>query len=146
MSMYSAFKTDGRLEQEGRWLEYDYGDSKFRVLLARAGGSNRRYEKTMEVIAREHRAKLKTGMMSNDQSTTILRDVFAKSIVLGWETWVDGKFVPGIEGPDGKLLPFSRDNVVETFTNLPDLFDDLREQAANFQLFRADELETEAKN
>lgn len=141
--MYKQFQTDKQAEQEG--IVIDYGD--FRVTVARAGGSNRKYKKLLNTMAKPYQRLLDTDAMDDVKADKIVMEVFAKTVVKKWETLVDGKWKSGIENPDGKaLLPVNVENLVKTFTALPDLFDDLRDQASKSGLFRAALKEAAAKN
>lgn len=141
-SMYGAFETSKEMERQGIWL--DYGD--FRLRIARAGGSNKNYQKAMEAKTRPHRKAIEAESFENDRALEILKEVYADHVVLAWETKQDGEWISGIEAQDGSLLPFGRDNVVATFTNLPDLFTEVQQQASKANLYRAQLLEEAAKN
>jgi hypothetical protein len=148
MGMYDQFKTDGNLETQG--IVLDYGD--FRVTVARAGGANKRFERTLEAKTKAYKRAIQTETLPNEKGKAILREVFAEAVVLNWEVRKPGKkegedtWEVGIEGPSGDVLPFSADNVAATFKALPDLFADIQEQAGKVSLFRAAVLEAEAGN
>ena len=69
--------------------------------------------------------------------TSILREVYADTVVIGWSN---------VEGADGKPMAFTRENVIKLFTDLPELFADVQDQATNLALFRAEINEQDAKN
>lgn len=142
MSMYDKFKTDENREVNGIIL--DYGD--FRVRVARAGGQNKRYAKVLEAKSRPYQRAIQTETINFELQLSILREVYAESVILKWETLVGGDWKEGIEGEDGKLLPVTVPNLVATFEALPDLFSDIRAQADRQALFRADLLKDQAKN
>lgn len=148
MGMYDQFKTDGNLETQG--IVLDYGD--FRVTIARAGGANKKFERTMEFKTKAYKRAIQTETLPNEKGKAILREVFAEAVVLNWEVRKPGKkdgedtWEVGIEGPSGDVLPFSAENVAATFKALPDLFADIQEQAGKVALFRAAVLEAEAGN
>lgn len=124
MSTYGQFRTNPKVEKEGVVL--DYGEAgAFRV--ARAGGSNKAYLSAIEKMHRKYRKQIQLGILSEAVSQKILRDIFADTVILGWE---------GVTGPDGEPLEFNRANVLRVLEDLPDLFQDIREQAANVALFR----------
>lgn len=131
MGLYDKFKTDEGLETKGVWL--DYGDGE-RILIARAGGSNRAFVRAMERVARKYPS---TEHLSEDVSRRILNEVYADTVVLGWQC---------IKGPDGADLPFNRENCVKLFEDLPELFREIREQSGRLAVFRATQLEADAKN
>lgn len=133
MGMYEDFKTDAAMERDG--IVLDYGE--FRVTVARAGGANKQYLKLLEVKTRPHQRAIQAGLLDNERSMAILREAYAETVVRNWEVRREDQWVQGIEGADGTLLPFTKENVLTTFQNLPDLFQDLMEQAGRGMLFRA---------
>ena len=119
---YRQFKTDGALERDGVALDYDG----FSITVARAGGSNRRYSAAMAQRTKAIRSALRTGHVDEATNQRILREVMADTVVLGWA---------GVTGRDGEPLPFSRENVVRLFTDLPDLMADVFQQASELANF-----------
>ena len=143
MSMYQQFKTDTQAERKG--IVLDYGD--FRVTIARAGGANKRFQKTLEARTRHLKRLIQTDSLDNEQAEPIVREVYAEAVVLDWELkQPDGSWVQGIEGPGGEVLPVNKENILLTFNNLPDLFADVKEQALKASLFRSALKEEAAKN
>ena len=132
MSMYKTFATESDFEING--ISLDYGS--FRVKIARAGGKNKRFAKVLEAKAKPFRRAIQTEMMDQEQGLELLRQVYAEAVILNWETLVDGEWKVGIEGPDGDLLAFSKENIVMTLKNLPDLFQDIKDAADKAALFR----------
>lgn len=124
MGTYQAFGRNESREQEG--VIVDLGESgKFR--LARAGGSNKRYQKSLESGMRPHRRAFQQGTLSDEVANAVLLNAFCDAVVLGWE---------GVTGPDGQPLPYSRDAAKKLLTDLPDLFTILRDAAADVSIFR----------
>lgn len=148
MSLYKNFQTDPALEKGGVWI--DYGD--FRVLLAHAGGANKKYINVMDKKFKPLRQAINAGTLDNDRAQKMLMDLYAETIVLDWETIYqavdDDAPSPqrGIEGPNGELLPFTIENVKMTFRNLPNVFMDLKTQAEQISNYRVRDLEAEAGN
>lgn len=143
MSMYQKFKTDKELEKAGVVL--DYGD--FRVTIARAGGANKRFAKTLERKSKPYTRAIRTETMENDQALNLIQETYSESVVLNWETKVDNKWAVGIENPNGgKLLPPTPENILTTFKELPDLFADIQEQAGRMTIFREEIREDNSKN
>ena len=142
MSLYSNFQTDPNLEKNGVWI--DYGT--FRVLLAFAGGANKRYLSMMDKKFKPLRQAIHAGTLDNDRAQKMLMELYAEAVILDWETIHEDKPQRGIEGPNGELLPFTVENVKMTFANLPNLFLDLKTQSELISNFRIRELEAEAGN
>lgn len=134
MSMYTQFETDTEREQKGVWL--DYGN--FRVMIARAGGANKNYQKALERVTKSHRHAIKAETVDPELADDLVRRVFAQTVVLDWETKVGKAFKKGIEQKDKKeLLPVNRENILITLRALPALFEDIQEQSRSIALFRA---------
>lgn len=134
MSTYGSFKTDEKMEREGVWL--DLGSAgKFK--LARAGGANREYEKKLSAASKPHRRAIETGTIDPKVSISLLADVFADTVVLGWE---------GVTGEDGKPLSFTVENCRKLLNDLPELFVELQQASAKAANFRREALEIAAGN
>lgn len=132
--LYQKFATNKKAEQEG--IVLDYGDGMtFRI--ARAGGSNVRFEKAAQAKMRKFGLQAKHDLLEPEQMRSIFREVVAETVVLGWT---------GVTDEDGNELPFTKENCIKVFTDLPDLFDDVLEQSRKASLFKEHILEGEAKN
>lgn len=130
---YSIFRTDKALEKEG--IVLDYGD--FKIKVARAGGANSAFQKALTAKIRPYKRQLDAGTIPDDVAEKLFLDVYAESVVLGWE---------GVTDENGKLLPYSKENAVKLFSDLPDLFRDVQNQAAAISNFRAEVTEDTIKN
>lgn len=149
MGLYSSFKTSPKLEKEGIWRDFGH----CRILLARAGGSNQKYNIIMEKYGKDNLRALQAGLIGNDKAMGMLHDAYTNSVILAWETNVSGddanpQWEPGIENPDGSgnLLPFNNENVKATLKALPDLFMELKATAENQQFYLASIIEGAVKN
>lgn len=139
MNLYQQFKTDSNAETGG--IDLNYGENSkgqpILIKIARAGGSNKKYQKVIAELSRPHRRSIQSETLPPEKSDALLRKAFARSVVLGWS---------GVEDAEGKPMDYSEENVEKLFKDLPDLFADVREQANSSALFRAEILETTAKN
>ena len=149
MSMYGQLETDKALETKG--VEVDYGS--FRVTLARAGGANKRYEKILDAKSKPHRRAMKTETMDNEVAIGVMREVYADSIILHWESKdAKGEWKKGIEAKPKKvgdpinIVPFNRDNVVQAMVDLPELLIWFKEDAEKLSLYLVQLLEEDVKN
>jgi hypothetical protein len=137
--IYGLFQTNVDMEQQGVVL--NYGDNAagqpVRVKIARAGGSNARFAKALEARMRPYRRQFETGTLDDKVATAMLIEVFADSVILGWE---------GITDAAGNVLPYNRANVIKVLTDLPDLFSDIREQAMKSANYRAEQTEADSGN
>ncbi len=130
---YELFKTDENLETKGVVLNY----GEFNITVARAGGANKKYAKVFEAKIRPYRRAIQAGTLDDMVDRKVMAEVFAESVVLGWE---------GIKDEDGVDMKFTKENVVKLFTELPELFADVMAQAKQISTFTADEDEVDEKN
>jgi len=139
MSLYKQFSTDKNLEKVGIVLEYGPNSKgeEIEIRIARAGGANKRYDTLLEVRLKPHRRQIQAETFSREQQEKIFLDVFAETVVLGWNN---------VEDADGNVMDFNKENVIKLFTDLPDLYEDVKAQSGKAALFRQQVLEEDAKN
>jgi len=130
---YSVFLTDKALEKEGIIL--DYGD--FKIKIARAGGSNAAFQKALVSKIRPFKRQIEAGAIPDGVAEKLFLEVYAEAVVLDWE---------GVTDEHGNPLPYSKENAVKLFSDLPDLFRDVQNQAAAISNFRAEVTEDTIKN
>lgn len=141
--MYKQFSTDRELEKKG--IVLDYGQ--FRVTVARAGSANNKFVRTHEMLTKPVRRLIEQEILPVEKEREISRQLYAKAVVMNWEVKDDKeKWRQGIEAPDGSILPYTEENVINTFAALPDLFADIQIQSNKMQLFRTADKEADAKN
>lgn len=133
-SLHDLYATDIKREAEGFWHPIT---DEIKFLLARAGGQNSVFAKTLEVKIRPHRRKIDNEDMDTPLANKIMIEVFADTVVKDWV---------GVKDDDGKDLPCTRENIIDIFTQLPDLFAELRDVAAKHANFRATTLEEDVGN
>jgi len=134
MNPYQMFKTNTAAEAD-QGIALDYGSFSLRIV--RAGGANKRYGQELTRRLKPHRRQIDNDTLDNAVAEKIMAELYADTIVLGWD---------GVTDADGKELPFSKANCVKLFTDLPDLFRDVQEQAAKVGNFRTEERADDAKN
>tara|TARA_Y100000004_G_scaffold192790_2_gene253979 strand:+ start:849 stop:1277 length:429 start_codon:yes stop_codon:yes gene_type:complete len=142
MSLYEDFKTSDVLETKGVRFE----NATYAYTLARSGGANKKFQKFFERLARPHRRQMDNGTLDNDVAERIMRQVYARTVVLGWETLVDDEWVDGIQLEDGSVVPATEDVLIQVFTDLPDLFSQISEDAKSVTYFRQAGMEDDAGN
>ena len=133
-SIYEKFATDKNAEKEG--ITLDYGDG-LEIKIARAGGSNVKFEKTVQAKMRKYELQSKHGLLEPEQMRTIFREVLAETVVLSWK---------GVTDREGNELPFNKDNCIKLFLDLPDLMEDILEQSRKSALFKQSVVEAESGN
>lgn len=131
---YEMFGTNDDLES-GKGVTIDYGP--FEITINRAGGNNAKFSKILNQKFRPHRHQQERGTLDDNIAKRILLETYAEAVVLGWKKVKDEK---------GKNLPFTTENCIKLFNNLPDLFADIQKQANDFLLFKTNNEEIEEKN
>jgi len=134
MSLYKQFKTDESFETRGVTL--DYGDG-VRIRIARAGGANKKYLRATEKLSRQYRNQIRMGTFSGETANKVMQEVFVETVILGWD---------GVADAAGNPLPFTKENCLKLFRDLPALWEDIQEQATSVAIFREAELEDAAGN
>ena len=142
MSLYKDFKTSEKLEVDG--VRFENGT--YAYTLARSGGANKKFQKLFERLARPHRRQLDNGTLDNVVAERLMRQVFAKTVVIRWETLRDDEWVEGIELEDGTVVPATPDTLVGVFEDLPDLFTQITEDAKSTAYFRQAGMEEDSGN
>lgn len=139
MNLFKQFATDPRAEKEG--VRFEIGvNSKGETIafqIARAGGQNTRYLKAVEAKTKPYRMQIQAGTLDNELAAKLMREVFAESVVIGWD---------GVEDENGQPLQYSPEAAATLFEQLPELYALLQEQAQNVALYRKDVLDGVAKN
>ena len=141
VDIYKMFGTDENKEQEGIVLNYS---DIFWLRISRAGGSNEHYKKVLTEKLRPYRRAIQTEAITDEMSAKLLREAAAEGLVLAWgsKKFGDGK----MPAKTGEAMDFTVENVVRFFTDLPDIFQDVQEQAQKVSLFRTTEVEADAGN
>ncbi len=121
-------------EAEGFWHPIT-DDIKF--LLARAGGQNSVFSKALEAKIRPHRRQIDNEDMDTALANTIMVEVFATTVIKDWV---------GVTDDEGKDLPCNKKNIIHILTELPDLFNELRDVATKHANFRAHSTEEDLGN
>lgn len=143
MNAYEMFMADKSKETSGIWL--DFGS--FRIKVARAGGSNVAFAKTVEEKTRPYRRAIDQGVMDAKVADRLLAEAFAENVVLDWQVKKDdGTLVQGMHTPEGDIAPFTKENVTNVFLDLPELFQQVQAETAKLANFRKDQVKEEAKN
>jgi len=139
-SIFDIFETDSDVETKGVLLRYS---DTIRILVARAGGSNKKFERLIKNMTKPHRQLLKAmsaGTASDSDAKVlegILQEAYSQSVVLGWE---------GITERDGTVIECTPANVKALFERIPQLWNDIRDFAANYMNYLAEDTDEVAKN
>jgi len=143
------FATNKLAETRGiLYEEIDAEGPMFQVRLARLGGENRAYHQRINELMKPYR-KMKQEDIPQAKRDQLYLQAFCETVVLPntWQTFVDGKYVDGIEDPNtGNILPATSQNYMVVLAQLTELSDRLLTEATNFDNYRPEALEAEAKN
>lgn len=139
MSLYKDNQTDPNKERNGVPLEYGLNSKKEPVtfIVAREGGRNVQYQKVAEHIFKPFRRQIQHNQIDPDVLDGLLAQVYSKCVVKGWA---------GVEDENNEPLEFNEKNVVKLLTDLPVVFDAIKEVARDFNQFLLEGLEADAKN
>ncbi len=133
-------------EIDGVWIEYDG----YRVKVARSGGSNKKYLKMLEEKTRPISRAIELRMVSEEKMSALLKEVFAKTVILGWQVGGGGVWLDGIEDIKGssKTVEFDYENVMEVITDprFNDVWLDIQSAAGNASNYLETMKENDAKN
>lgn len=145
MSIYDLYKTNVSLEKDGVALMF--AEEELRITLARAGGSNTKYERVIAAKAKPYKRAIQADLLSTDKANEILIKTFAEAVIVKWETRVNGEYKEGIE-LEGvqELQPATPENIVKVLKALPDLFEEIKAEATKLSNFRNMVREEDAKN
>lgn len=129
-----SYITDKQIEASiGVWLPPFPGDRRIKVL--RAGGSNKRFSRAFQTAIKPHRRAMERGTMDQDVSDAIMRDVYAKHVVVDWKN---------INDAEGNPAPCTPENVAAFFDAFPEIFSEVIAYAGEMATFSEENLE-EAK-
>lgn len=131
---YELFGTNKELET-GKGVTLQYPG--FSITIHRAGGANKKFAATLDQKMKPYRQRFERGLLDDDTSKKILLETYAEAVVIGWKD---------VKGPDGAPMEFKVENVVKLFTDLPDLFEDVKQQANQVSVFRDEQEKVEEKN
>ncbi len=141
MGLRKKFGTNTELENAGVWNQFD---ETFRVKIARTCATNLQYTKLVEQETKPYRRTM--DLLSAEIQRGIMRRIYAKTIIKGWQTKVGNEWKDGIELDEGELLPVTVENIEKVLEALPDLFTAIQGFADEASTFRQVALEVEAKN
>lgn len=147
MGLRKTFKTDAAKELEGVEVVVavnDHNGEPISITISRMSRSNKRYTKALEKATTPHSAAIANESLDNELGNKILREVFVDTVLLGWKNLPKSELT-GVE-TDTDELPFSRENALALFEEMPDLYDDWEGRAKKASNFREEERKSNAGN
>lgn len=136
---------DAAKEQDGVVVDFDL----FRVTLARAGGSNKKFGKMLAKAYKPIRKAVDMGMVSDERVTAIFADAYADTVIKKWEVkQADGAYKVAMHSPAGEIVDFTRENVVALLTHesFHDLFLEIQQAASDAERYRQAAREIDSGN
>lgn len=109
---------DGNIETEGSICVY----RGVKLKVARSG--NTEFKRVFRAAMKPFREELDGGRMSEEQSSKLMIECAAKTILVGWEAFA---------GMDGKKYEYSYANAVELLTDDPDCYDAVMKHSENIE-------------
>lgn len=145
MSIYDLYKTDSQKEKDG--VQLMFADEEIRLTLARAGGGNTKYDRVVAANVKPYKRAIQADTISGDKVNAILAKTFAESVIIKWETKINGEYKEGLEleGMEG-LQPATPQNIAKVLVALPDLLEEVKAEATKISNFRIVVREEDAKN
>lgn len=133
MNLYTQFEVSTEKESGGVWKSFGKSKTAPGFLLGRMGGTNKQFG-TVHASREEDREAAK-----NDEKKLqrIAIEVFVDSCLFGWRN---------VTNRGGTELPFTRENAIAVFEDLPELFIELSMFSAGRESFLAAATEADAKN
>lgn len=132
---FEIFGTEEVLEVDGVWM--DFGS--FRALIARSGGKNTLYGKTLTKEVQKL-GKATFDAVSESEGDEIITKVFANTVIKDHEVkdendkWKKGIYIK--KDGEVKVVPFTSKNMQICLQQLPEYFKELQRFSDNFTTFQ----------
>lgn len=147
MGLRKIYRTDAEKEVSGVWQDVainDHNGKPIRIHIARASASNKAYAKALEAATKPHQAAIQNDALDNELGKKLLQGVFCDTLLLDWDNVPRSEWT-GNEA-DVELVPYSKDEALELFAILPDLYLDWSGRTEKAAAFRETLREEAAKN
>ena len=138
----SMFETDTVVERDGIWNVYAPG---VEIRLARAGGSNQLFAKTLTRLCKPHRRAIQAESCDETILKDILIKVYALSVVTDWKGFTKDLITHDDADAD-TVLDFNTENVEAVLRAQPNLFIDIQKSADTLALYRIEIMEADSGN
>lgn len=135
MNIYKHYQTNDTAHL-GTWTKWGSDGAAFKIARA-SGHDNPKFKNAMERTLRRYKNEIRLEVLPEEVSAEATYEVFADTIVLDWR---------GIQDENGGDLPYTRENVIRLFREIPELFDEIKTFAVDRQQFQDALMETDAKN
>lgn len=138
MSLFNTFGTDKALETSGVWIDFPANDDGTvpGFLITRMSSSNPEYQKALEKVSKKYKQDINLDLLSEEVAAPVFREVFVETIL---------KDCRHIQDPKGQAIDYSRANMLQLMTDLPDLYAYLVDKAKSLATFRKTQLDAAVK-
>lgn len=137
--LYQKNRTNGTAESDGKKLEFDLNSKGDMITftVAREGGMNTEYQKAAEEIFKPYRRQLMHNKIDPVLLEKLLARLYSRTVVKGWEN---------VEDENCQPLPFNQENCYKLLTDLPIVFDAIKEFARDYTNFLLESLQADVGN
>lgn len=150
MNIYEAFETDSKAIEEGRWLEIEFQGAVVCEVRVRSASPE------LNPRLREAMTDHAIGLMKEKKSDELtvreaLRDpelerkLFAQAVVSGWRD-PQSKKGDTVQSKEGLALKCTPKNALKVFSDLPLLFQQVKNAAYRWETFRSAVVESSLGN
>ncbi len=127
--VYQRYATDSTLEEQGQWV--DFGDGmEFRI----AATTSKRADRALDLHRKKHHRHYTSGKDIPFDVRQEAEITLATAVLTDWRG-------PGITGPDGTPLLYSRDAARQLMTDLRELREQVLWAARQAETFRKERLD-----
>lgn len=147
MGLRQNFRTDRAKETEGVEIPVgmnEHNNAPIIFKLSRMGRTNKAYTTALEEVTRPHQASIQAETLDNELGSKLLQEVFVDTILLSWSNLPKSDLTGNPKDTDE--LPFSRENALKLFEELPDLYDHVETLAKKASNFREEGRKKNSKN
>lgn len=139
MGLYSRTKTNKDAEIGGRPFSYGENSKGKEIVfyIAREGGRNTRYQKVAEQLFKPYRKQIQHGTITPEVLEDALAKAYSQAIITGWEN---------VEDENNEPLVYSTENAYKLLTDLPVLFEDIKDFARDYGNYLDAALKADSKN
>lgn len=149
-SLTRSFTANDKKEAEGVWIEIAVNDddSIARIKTLRMGPVNKKFAKLFASLGKKF-ARLKGD--TKELELRALRQAFVHTCLVDWENIENINEAPVSTDPSfpavkDEYMPFTHENAMKLFEQLPELFDYVVGEASDIENFQSKETEEEVKN
>lgn len=144
--LYKNYRTDKNKEQHG--VERKYNDGTLVMNVARAGGSNDKYQTSFQTNWRQVNRVAELGELSNEKASEMYYKTYVETIISNVRFLnEDGVLAPGIGTNDSDVVvDATPDNLIALFRDCPELFLEIRFDAERRDRYLREDIEADSKN